>query len=396
MTGLGFYLVRQIITRAVAVPTEGRAWSVLLLVWLIISAWGLPWYGGPGGFPTDACAEESAPGRARPGQESAVEARGNLVLYEGGIFTAEVSDMSLRALLMELGRQVHAKVVIEGLDDRTVSDRFVGLPLEEALRRLLPRESFTLTYAEDRDPGGRVRGTRLKALHVYGSGRSVSTSDQPLAASDRSQAKASTSESGDGASLMAAGGPLMERLSSFLERNGEIGLEEGSELAKALNAEHASPTGLMAAAMNHDDPGVRGEAARVLAGVIDGDPDSRALAGEGGLLGDDAVVAALRKSGGTNSEEFVRNMGRYLENPVASPEGEPDCGEASRFSIIPGGLSAEWRLGLLEREDSRIFLDLRGSGGRPPAIHVSLEYEPGGHFVYDTLAFLAAEVRFSQ
>jgi hypothetical protein len=226
--------------------------------------------------------------------------------------------MSLHALLLEVGRQVDAQVVIEGLEDRTVSDRFAGLPLDEALRRLLPRESFTLIYAEDRHPSGPDTGSRLKELHVYGSGGSGSASTRSIVTSGGSETRDAASGSLDDVALSVAAGPLMARISSFLERNAAIELEEGSELAKALGAKHASPAELMAAGLNHDDSGVRDEAARVLAGVIDGDSDRAALVGERAHLREDALAATLKKSGGPNSEEFVKNMGRYLETPALS------------------------------------------------------------------------------
>jgi hypothetical protein len=159
-------------------------------------------------------------------------------------------------------------------------------------------------------------GSRLKELHVYGSGGSASASALSTVVSGDSETKAAASRSPDGLSLSVGAGPLMARISSFLERNAAIELEEGSELAKALGAKHASPAGLVTAGMNHDDPGVREEAARVLAGVIDGDSDRAALVGERAYLREDTVAAALKNSGGPNTEEFVKNMGTYLETPA--------------------------------------------------------------------------------
>ena len=98
-----------------------------------------------------------------------------LVRYVEGHLTVDVVNMPLEDLLMELGRQSGARVRVEGLDNRTVTDAFTRLSLDAALRRLVAGKNFSLTYAEQRDPKGNVVETRLKELNVYGSTGSVST-----------------------------------------------------------------------------------------------------------------------------------------------------------------------------------------------------------------------------
>ena len=92
--------------------------------------------------------------------EEPEEAEG--IRYEENRLTARVSGMSLHALLMEVGRQSGARVVIEGAADRTVTETFTRLPLDEALRRVLTDENFSLIYGTERGPKGESLGTRLK------------------------------------------------------------------------------------------------------------------------------------------------------------------------------------------------------------------------------------------
>lgn len=113
---------------------------------------------------------------AQPDDELDAAGYLRVVRYESGRLSADITDMPLRSLLLELGRQSGARVRIDGLDDRNVSDAFEQLPLEEALRRLLGDRSFTLTYSQDRSGEGRAAVPQLKELRVYGGEGAVVTS----------------------------------------------------------------------------------------------------------------------------------------------------------------------------------------------------------------------------
>ena len=93
---------------------------------------------------------------------------GNVVRFEGDRLTLDVSDMSLRSLLLEVAQQSGARVQMDGVPDRSVSEAFTRLPIDEALRRLLGEQSFTLVYAERSRAGGGGAGLHLKELRVYG------------------------------------------------------------------------------------------------------------------------------------------------------------------------------------------------------------------------------------
>jgi hypothetical protein len=102
-----------------------------------------------------------------------------LVRYEDGQLTVDVLDMPLEDLLMEVGHQSGARVRVEGLEKRTVTDAFTRLSLDAALRRLVRGKNFSLVYAEKRDKTGKAVGTRLKELTVYGGRGSVRTYQPP-------------------------------------------------------------------------------------------------------------------------------------------------------------------------------------------------------------------------
>ena len=95
--------------------------------------------------------------------------------YENDRLTGDVVDMSLHAMLMEIGRQGGARVRIEGVADRDVSGRFPGLPLYEGLRRVLGEDNFTLVYSGG--SGGQSDTPRLKEIQVFGGGEGPSVTN---------------------------------------------------------------------------------------------------------------------------------------------------------------------------------------------------------------------------
>jgi hypothetical protein len=232
------------------------------------------------------------------------------VRYEENRLSANVSGMSLQVLLMEIGQQSGAHVRLDGFTDRIVSDRFNELPLEDALRRLLPGESYTVMYAKETTPDGQIVGTRLKELHVYGTGTSVATSQQPPSRPTAAGAEPDAPPNSPGS--------VLKQFSGFVQRHNEIELEEGSELADALNSDRTSFSTLMTTALHEDDPALRAEAARVMAGVFDGDQEAKRLMNDEGGLGQnvDAVAAVVHTSGGPHAEELLVHMGRHLRTPA--------------------------------------------------------------------------------
>jgi hypothetical protein len=252
------------------------------------------------GGPTGARADDV-------GSEADIVAEEGFVRFEDNHLTANISSMSLSAVLMEVGTQSGALVTLDGFADRTASDRFADVPIEDALRRLLPNENFTVIYAKERGPDGQVVGARVKEIHVYGSGGTrVSNAD--------SAARAQAAPDAQGAD-----GTLMQQFGAFLQRHKAVGIDADGELAGALNTSSPPLTTLMKEAIQNDDPTIRAEAAKVVAGVFDADPETPDLVGGRGRVASDKVdkmASALYASGGGYAEEFLRTMGRNLKTPA--------------------------------------------------------------------------------
>ncbi len=253
--------------------------------------------------------------RAAQAENEAAPAR-DMIRYEDDRLTVAVRETSLHALLREIGRQTQAQVRIEAVSDRTVSDRFTRLPLHEALRRLLNEENFTLTYSQEagKAPGG---GARRTELPIYGGGGSV-VKLRPAPDAEQGAGAGVDAEAAAGLAAAGASGTMMEQLSQLLQRHARIELPGNSRLAAALGSESASVQELVATAMHTDDTQVRAEAAKVLAGVFDGDPQARALVSSADATGMDpgAVAALMRTSGGPHADEFLLQVAMHLRTPA--------------------------------------------------------------------------------
>ena len=235
------------------------------------------------------------------------------LLYQDDRLTADVSGMSVHAVLMEIGRQSGARVRLEGVGDRQISGRFTRLPLEEALHRILGEENFTLVYG--RAPGAGAAGpARLREIQVFGSGGSSVTSQRPHTPGE-GQALVGVGEADP---IAAAAGGMMTQLARVLEKHGEIQLPPGGSLAASLGSEQASFQQLVGLAMGENNRQLRAEAAEVLAGVFDSDPDARALLSAPGdaALDPEMVASFVRASGGPHAEEFLGDMAQHLKTPA--------------------------------------------------------------------------------
>jgi hypothetical protein len=97
------------------------------------------------------------------------------IRYDRDRLTVSIAAMPLHAFLVAVGRECGAELRIDGLEERTVSDAFKDLPLEEALRRVLGGRNFTLVYQQRPAGTDTPSRTRLKEIRVYGSSGAVVT-----------------------------------------------------------------------------------------------------------------------------------------------------------------------------------------------------------------------------
>lgn len=164
-----------------------------------------------------------------------------LVRYVDGRLTVDVVNMPLEDLLMELGRQSGARVRVEGLDNRTVTDAFTRLSLDAALRRLVAEKNFSLTYAEQRDPNGNLVETRLKELNVYGGTGSVSTNRPSSSVADPSRPTAAGLGAPPSPPAPTPGGHENRKPPITPRKNEKVEPAEDRDLAGTPEAEPPAP-----------------------------------------------------------------------------------------------------------------------------------------------------------
>lgn len=188
-----------------------------------------------------------------PPHES-TDGEGHVISYADGRLTADVVEMPLNSLLMELGRQSGARVDVQGLGDHTVTDSFRQLPLDEALRRLVQGKSFSLIYTEQRGPNGQVLGTRLKEIHLYGGNGVVSTYRPPSGTTDPSRPTAAGPGAPSAAPAHTSAGPDKPALPKPAPKSQAVKAPKERENTEAPNAEPAGFANPVTAAILGKDP----------------------------------------------------------------------------------------------------------------------------------------------
>src|SRR4029077_18548760 len=94
---------------------------------------------------------------AAPGARSEEGAAERVLHYEGDRLTVHLTGPPVTDVLDDLGRQAGAEIRGQVRDPREVSAEFEGLPLAEALHRLLGDQNFALVYGNE----GRLKSVRL-------------------------------------------------------------------------------------------------------------------------------------------------------------------------------------------------------------------------------------------
>src|SRR3989454_4351842 len=94
---------------------------------------------------------------AAPGARSDEGAPERVIHYEGDTLTVRLAGAPVTDVLDELGRQAGAEIRGQVRDPHEVSAEFEGVPLAEALHRLLGDQNFALVYGNE----GRLKSVRL-------------------------------------------------------------------------------------------------------------------------------------------------------------------------------------------------------------------------------------------
>ena len=87
----------------------------------------------------------------------------NVSVYEG-LLTLQAVDVPLDDVLESIGDAAGIRVVFKGPMDTPVSWTVTDVPLEKALRRLLGRSSYVLTYGEPQAEGGMRQLAELRVM----------------------------------------------------------------------------------------------------------------------------------------------------------------------------------------------------------------------------------------
>src|SRR5438128_1390388 len=179
------------------------------------------------------------------------------------------------------GRQAGAGIRGQVRDPREVSVEFEGVPLAEALHRMLGDQNFALVYGNER---------RLKSVRLLG-GPQTAAAAAPTPA----------------AAAPPASPPSAPGIMDAFAKHAPIAV--AGHLGEALGGHEASLLQLFDLSVHHVDPTVRAEAARIVIGTIDTDPSLRAsVLAQLNAMDDAALGALFRSMAGDNAQEVAMQI----------------------------------------------------------------------------------------
>ena len=230
--------------------------------------------------------------------------------------SAKLDGVPLPAVLARLSEATGAELAGETAQPRDVTLTLRRVPFEEALKRLLGTQSFTLTYQRS---GGLKRITLGGvASGAFAPSRSGADGHSTTPATSGDEAK-----------------EAVQRIARFLQANQPIRIN--GPVARLLGADAAPFGDVLQAALKNEDQRVRAQARRLMVEALAANPEVRtALATAIGTLPDETLVAVLRSAAGVDaqelaeafarygrSRELTRSMQRALEEMRARPVGRP-------------------------------------------------------------------------
>ena len=208
------------------------------------------------------------------------------VVVRDDAVTVKLDEVPLTAVLAGLADATGAEITGEVANPHDVSLELHEVRLDEALKRLLGAQSFTLTYGND---------GRLKRIALGGT--SGAQAPRPNAGG---QQKPELSDEAKEA---------MQRVTGIFQSDQAIPIH--GRLADFLGAD-AAPFRDIQAALKSEDRRVRAEARRAVVASLTGDPENRmALATVVGNLSDEVLVNVLRGAAGVDAPELAMTFARY-------------------------------------------------------------------------------------
>src|SRR6266404_1795631 len=218
---------------------------------------------------------------AAPGARSDEGAPERVIHYEGDTLTVRLAGAPVTDVLDELGRQAGAEIRGQVRDPHEVSAEFEGVPLAEALHRLLGDQNFALVYGNQ---------GRLKSVRLLG-GPQTAAAAAPIPA----------------AAAPPAGQPSAPGIVDAFAKHAPIAV--AGHLGEALGGHEASLLQLFDLSVHNADPTVRAEAARIVIGTIDTDPSLRAsVLAQLNAMDDAALGAFFRSMAGDNAQEVAMQI----------------------------------------------------------------------------------------
>jgi hypothetical protein len=211
------------------------------------------------------------------------------VRYGDDRLSVRLDQASLQDVLAEIARVSGAQVRGELLAPRDLTTEFEGVPMKEALERLLGSQNFTLTYADD----GRLKVIELKALREEAIRRPAAPDP---AAPD-------------------AGEPAYQR-AAFEAFEGREQVPVDGKLAELFGSERVNWDLLANTAYGYQDAAVRRAAVRAAMRAIEGDAALRTALEDATRNVDSAQLADFARARCYNmAEDLVRNIARETDLP---------------------------------------------------------------------------------
>lgn len=205
-----------------------------------------------------------------------------VIHYAGDTLTVRLSQVPLRDVLGEIGRQAGAEIRGGLLNPRDVSAEFDAVSLPEALHRLLGEQNFALVYGE----GGRLRAVKLLGGPLGPPPVSFATANAPPVTVPDTPAGTTGALLG----LIAAHPPVPIT----------------GRLAAAIGAETATLQQILDTSLHTDDATVRSDGIRRTLALVEAEPDLRAaLLGTVKGMDDSNLVGLLRAVSPGHAEEIT-------------------------------------------------------------------------------------------
>ena len=212
------------------------------------------------------------------------------VEYHDDRVTLRAADVPRADVVAALAHATGAELRGQVADPAPVTVTLDGVPLNDALHRLLGTQSFTVTYGT----GGRVKTIALRggpqdAAAGIAAGAAVIAASSEWQTDERLQRAAAT-------------------LGGVAQREVPV----NGRLAKAVGTRTPTFERLAQAALVDQDPRVRARALRAALATLEQDPELRdALAVTVTVLPPDVLVKFTREMASDGSEEFAARVARF-------------------------------------------------------------------------------------